>query len=313
MNNRYIVSIVIPVYNSEKYIRRCLNSIVKQTVKNYKVIIVDDGSTDNSFSICKEYADMYDNLECYSIKEAGVSKARNYGISKVKTKYIMFMDSDDVVSERFVEVLLKTIEDTKCNIAECRFKRISKMEQIDFCDDIIEYTVLDKENAIEKLTKNEYTHYVWNKIFKTAIFNGIRFIPGRYYEDIAIMYKLFERAERIAYVDAELYGYCINPDSITNTHDDKKREDILLCWIEQYEYFKEKHPQLMERCLEKISHYYLNAFDYAQRYDQRLRRINHYMIRYYSKIMKSNITKKNKVKITVAKMIPRVYILKNKN
>ena len=73
MNNRYIVSIVIPVYNSEKYIRRCLDSIVKQTVKNYKVIIVDDGSTDNSFSICKEYADMYDNLECYSINEAGVS------------------------------------------------------------------------------------------------------------------------------------------------------------------------------------------------------------------------------------------------
>lgn len=312
MNNKYIVSIVIPVYNSEKYIRRCLDSISKQTVTNYKVIIVDDGSKDNSLAICKEYADKYDNIDCYSIKEAGVSQARNYGISKVKTKYIMFMDSDDVVSDRFVEIMLKTIRDTKCNIAECSFRRIAESDNIEFNQKSGKYTILDKEQAIRQLTNNEHTHYVWNKIFRTAIFKGIRFIPGRYYEDIAIMYRLFERAEHIAYVEAELYGYCINPVSITNTHNDKKREDILLCWIEQYEYFKKRHPELTDRCIERISHYYLNAFDYAKKYNKRLKRINRYMNRYYDLIMNSDICKKDKMKVTIAKMMPRAYILKNK-
>ena len=312
MDKRISVSVVIPVYNNEKYIQRCLDSIVNQTVKDYKVIIVDDGSSDNSLAICKKYAQDYDNLECYSIKTAGVSNARNYGIERVDTEYIMFMDSDDVVSEHFVEIMLKTIIDAKCSIAECRYRRIGETDKYDFDNISEKYTKLSKKDAILKLTLNENTHYVWNKIFKTSVFEGVRFISNRYYEDIAIMYRLFENAEQIAYVEAELYGYCINPSSITSTHDDKKREDILLCWMEQYEYFKDRYPELEERCLDRIAHYYINAFDNTKEYNESLKHINGKITSYYKKIMKSNVKSKDKLKIKLAKNLPRIYVAKNR-
>lgn len=312
MSNKYLVSIVVPVHNVEKYIRRCLDSIIAQTFSNVKIIIVENGSTDSSPKICKSYANKYENIEYYKIDTVGISEARNYGITKVDTKYVMFVDSDDVVSNRFVEMLYNAIRVNNCDIAECDYVRFSHNEDVEFVESVSRQVVLKRKNAIKRLIANEHTDYLWNKIYRTKLFENLKFTPNRFYEDIAIMHYIFQRARKVVYIDAKLYGYYGNPTSITNTHSDKKREDVLLCWIERYEFCQKKYPNLRRRCLKKIFYYYINMFDYANVYNDNLKRANKYIRAYYKNRRYANLTKKDRLKILTARIAPRIYILKNK-
>lgn len=312
MNEKYLVSIVVPVHNVEKYITRCLDSIIAQTFDKVKIIIVENGSTDSSPEICKMYASKHEFIDYYIIQRVGISEARNFGISKVDTEYVMFIDSDDVVSDRFVEILYNAITKNKCDIVECDYVRFANNAQVEFDVNISRQLILNRKNAIRRLITNEHTDYLWNKIYKTKMLKDLKFIPNRFYEDIAIMHNVFQRAKKVMYIDAKLYGYYANPTSITNTHDDKKREDVLLCWIERYEFCKRKYPHLKKRCLKKIFYYYINIFDYGLVYNDNLKRANKYIKAYYNKRKYADLTKKDRLKILTARIAPRVYILKNK-
>lgn len=217
------ISIIVPVYNAEKYLVKCLDSLVNQTKKNIEIILVNDGSKDKSIDILNEYKEKYpDMITIISQENQGQSVARNSGIENATGKYIAFVDSDDYVSENMFEKLYeKAIEedfDVVASNVNCVYpdKNLEIHSGVDF-----ESTEMTKEEK-SKLLLNMYT-VVWNKIYKREIFENkeLWFEPGIWFEDVLFLYKLIPYIKSIANVEENLYQYIQRPNSVTYTYSDK--------------------------------------------------------------------------------------------
>ncbi len=204
------LSVIVPVYNTGKYLEKCLNSLVNQTLKNIEIIIVDDGSTDNSKSIIKKYSKKYDNITPYYLKNGGVSRARNYGIKKAKGKYITFLDSDDYID---------------LNLYEKMYSKTKNNPDVVECDYIWEYSdksVLDKyDNSINPMLAIRAV--VWNKIYNKNFLNntGVLFHEDVHFEDVEFCYELFLHQKTREYVDDAFVHYIQRKNSITDDKSDK--------------------------------------------------------------------------------------------
>lgn len=169
--NKKLVSVIVPIYNVADYLKECIDSIVKQTYTNIEIILVDDGSTDNSLNICKSYAD--GRICVYSKENGGQSSARNYGLDVAQGDYIVFVDSDDYIEENYVERLVLAISsDPSVDIAQCGYRKFGKVNQV--------YThtatIILGNDAFEDYLKNiTLTSLVWDKIYKKEIIGKLRF------------------------------------------------------------------------------------------------------------------------------------------
>ena len=227
------ISVIVPIYNVEKYLRRCLDSIINQTYKNLEIILVNDGSKDNSFEICKEYKNKDKRIVLIDQKNAGLSAARNSGIDIATGDYIGFVDSDDVLSTKMYEFLLKSIKESNSDISLCLFKSFNN--NIEF-DNNYNNIVLGKDGAIkELLIDRKIASHACDKLYKKELFNGIRFPKGKKYEDIPVIYKLFLKANNISFVDTELYGYFIREDSITGKYNIETNKDFIEAVNKRYD------------------------------------------------------------------------------
>lgn len=219
-----LISIVVPIYNTQDYLKECIESIINQTYKNLEIILVDDGSTDNSGKICDEFAENDNRIKAYHKKNGGFSDTRNYGISKATGKFIEFVDSDDMMSPKMVEILYDKITKSDADIALCSHFVLkgSKYKQDATDGKTINYTnmndvVINSQNddiiytgleaTKEFLLDDKIRAYVWNKMFKRSLFDEIRFDVGRVYEDQLITPKLFLKAKKVVYSDIPLYFY----------------------------------------------------------------------------------------------------------
>lgn len=241
----YKVSIVVPVYNIEKYIGRCLDTLVKQTLNDIEVIVVNDGSTDNSQKVIDDYAKKHSHIIKSFIKEnGGVSDARNYGIKKASAEYVGFVDGDDFVDVKMFEKLYKQAIKSKADIVVCDFYRDygTKLQKSNKLGDCENYDTSVKDEPKLLLASSVY---VWNKLFKRDLFikNNIFFPVGQCFEDSAIIYNLLFLANKISFVEEELYYYQLSRDgSITNTVNRrmfdviKSCENILKFYNKQNEY-----------------------------------------------------------------------------
>ena len=225
-----MVSVVIPVFNVQEYISQCLNSIISQTYKDIEIIVVDDGSTDNSLSICMEYKQKNNNIIVIHQDNKGLSKARNRGIAEAKGDYITFVDSDDYVSDIFVEMLVETITKTNTRIATTK-------SYVSFIDD--KDVIFDKkDSAVDRVTifeKNDFIKMMMLekictgapfKIYDRSIFEKYQF-PDGYYEDLAIMYRLCSDQEAISVLDMKLYAYRIRDNSIIRNKNIENKKAII--------------------------------------------------------------------------------------
>ena len=175
-----LISVVIPVYNVKPYLERCINSVVNQTYKNLEIILVDDGSTDGSDKICDDYSKKYKNIEVIHKKNGGLSDARNVGIENAHGQYIQFIDSDDYVNNKMIEILYNNLKNTNSDISVCRpysFSNVSEIKDYKIEENLVEYEGID-------ILKNMYNDYLvtvvaWNKLYKKSIFNKIRYPKGR--------------------------------------------------------------------------------------------------------------------------------------
>lgn len=211
------LSIVIPVYNVEKTLRRCIDSVIGQSYRDWQMILVDDASTDGSAKICDEYGQGNGHITVVHLKSnQGLSVARNTGIKKSRGEYITFLDSDDYIAENSLKKLMESLA-------------------IHPDYDILEYPVYmhfgGKRQEILRFYKKEYTDmteywlagkgyrhtYAWNKIYRRELFQGITFPPGKNFEDVWVLPKLLEKCHLIATTDVGLYYYCDNPKGITRT------------------------------------------------------------------------------------------------
>lgn len=235
-----IVSIVIPVFNVEKYLKQCLDSVTQGLPQNFEVILVDDGSTDSSLQICEEYSQKYNNVITYSKKNGGLSSARNYGLSKASGEWVWFIDSDDRIESTaliFLDVLFhKYAPDILI------FEYYTFNKSIPKVDNKFLYKKLSKNRAMNTLLEDNYSTFAWNKVFKKKLFENIKFPEGKNYEDLAIMYKLYDSAQNFFISKDKLYGYRQRASSITNTKNIKNIKDAAMARYKMLSFLKDKYP-----------------------------------------------------------------------
>ena len=236
-NKNKIVSIVIPVYNVEEYIEKCIISVLNQTYKNIEIIIVNDGSIDKSEEKIQKFVKEDKRIK-YIIKEnGGLSSARNKGIETATGDYICFIDSDDWVAGNYIECLLSRIEQDKSDISICNIKYVyqDNFEKIPGYHIDVNETINNK-TALQYLFKGKkYQNHAVNKLYKLNLFkdNNIKFPESRIYEDAFTMYKLLYKAKKISLCNEYLYFYLKTREgSILNTKFNKKRLDLLDAMVE---------------------------------------------------------------------------------
>ena len=211
------VSIIIPVYNSEKYFEECIKSVINQTYNNIEIILINDGSEDNSLSICEKYSKLDNRIKLINNKKLGVSSARNSGLSISTGKYVMFLDSDDYFSDDYVERMYKTIEKTKSDIVISGFRCFENNKE-----EIIQYSNEDKYLELDSIINDMVNTYYFNSISKTITKldiiknNNIEFdISLTYFEDYKFSFMVMKKCKKIFYISNCFYNYRINEDSST--------------------------------------------------------------------------------------------------
>lgn len=217
------VSVIVPVFNVEKYVGQCLESLINQTLKNIEIIIVNDGSTDKSLSICEEYARKDNRIRVYTKENGGLSSARNYGLQFVSSPYVGFVDSDDWVSENFYEVLYNSITVNDCDISATsaiRKHRNSQKYRFNYKQEVVCETLLDKI----KTANIPKCCYVWNKLYKTDLVKKNLLTENSYYEDVLWLPNVIKQANRMVFVPNGLYYYRANANSIVKTRQTEKKE-----------------------------------------------------------------------------------------
>ena len=223
----YKVSIIVPVYNVEKYIARCLDSIINQSYDNIEIIVVNDGSTDNSLDIIKKNYSSYNKVFIFNKTNGGLSSARNFGLKKISGDYVLFVDSDDWISQNCVELLMNEIETSKADIVEFGYELVfdnKKSDVITFAAQKIE----GNKNILEEFFYGtQITDIVCNKIYRKSLFDNVEFVEGRIHEDYMIMPKLLFSCKKISIIEESLYFYYQRDDSITQKPFSDKNFDRL--------------------------------------------------------------------------------------
>lgn len=239
-----LVSIVIPVYNSEAYLKRCVDSMIDQTYTNLEIILVDDGSTDTSSQMCDALKAQDNRITVIHKENGGLSSARNAGIDIARGEYIVFVDSDDFMDTRAVEKMLAKSHQYNAEIVICNryyyYEDGKKLLRYKIIDNDL---VMDSEEAIYEL--NSYKNFDMSahcKLFKRNLFSDIHFPLGKISEDFYIMYLLFDKAEKLVYMSEPLYFYLQRRGSIS------KRSELYYDFVDaayaQMIYIEEKYPNL---------------------------------------------------------------------
>lgn len=236
-----LISVIVPVYKTESYLARCINSIINQTYKNLEIILIDDGSPYQCGMICDEYAARDPRIKVIHQQNAGLSTARNAGLKIASGHYIGFVDSDDWIDADMFEILYKGASTFKAQIAICGFYYAGGRKHKEVREKDI--TLYNRRDALNNLLRDEtVTNHVWNKLFKKELFEGIYFPDGRNYEDRVVTYKLFEKAERIVFLNSSKYYYLRRDDSITGAWTVKSQMDKTILMYERYNDLIKRYP-----------------------------------------------------------------------
>lgn len=238
-NTKPEISIIIPVYNAECYLRRCMDSILSQTFENYEIILIDDGSIDESGKICDEYAAADSRIIVIHQKNQGQSVARNNGIQRARGEWIHFVDSDDFIHPQMLELLYKAVKDTSADMAVCRRVEDEKVPEsfFEYKDSTVSVFTNDESTFLSFFEEGQYYWTIWAKLIKKSIVFRNLFAPGKYYEDNAVVCKWIYDACRIAEVPDVLYFYQINPNGTTKGKISMKYFDFLWAMEEQIEFY----------------------------------------------------------------------------
>lgn len=217
--NKPLITVVIPIYNVEKYLKKCIESIIKQTYKNIEIILVNDGSTDNCPKICDEYAKKDKRIIVIHKKNGGVSEARNAGIDIAKGKYITFIDSDDYVAKEYIENLYVECEKNNTEVSLIGTRYLNKKGKVIFSSKVIQKTYTSEEAIKQLFLGKYYDSGVCGKMYKTTLLNNIRFNKDiKIGEDLDVFYKILLKCKNIRInTKLKMYNYIARIDSVTNS------------------------------------------------------------------------------------------------
>lgn len=308
MRNKPCISIIVPVYNVEKYLKKCITSILKQTFRDFELILVDDGSTDCSGKICDDFAKMDSRIFVIHKNNAGLSSARNIGISIARGNYLGFVDSDDYIATDMYEMLYKNLirEDADisvCGIYHCYAGRKSKVNEF-------YYKVLNVQEAIRFIFERKDADVsAWNKLYKKEIFHSVRYPEGKIYEDTYVIVRLFMLCRKIVFSSERKYYYCHRAGSITTKHFTKRNFALIEAYRENFLIIKKYFPEIKKIAAEKL--YYANfivldgmiASGCEKEYREEISKVVKFLKRHYKEMLYCNtFTIKRKISMLILKI-----------
>lgn len=262
-----LISIIIPIYNSERYLKRCLDSVVSQSLKEIEIICIDDYSMDKSVDIVEDFMKSDARVKLFKNKRnKGVSFCRNYGIKIANSDYIGFVDSDDSIDINMYKTMYELAKKDDSCMVICNFRVIDKFGIKDFKSFFKNQT---KELLFKNILSKELMPHPWNKIYKKKLFlkNKIKYLENRVYEDAEATHKLIYYANKISISEEVLYNYYINPNSITTSFDNKKIDDIFyvlestkkfLKYENIFEIYKKEYLNMIRICIDNVFYHLTN-------------------------------------------------------
>lgn len=313
---KILISVIVPVYNVEKYLEKCVNSILNQTYKNLEIILIDDGSPDGCPEMCDNLAKTDGRIKVIHKQNGGLSDARNVGIENATGKLISFVDSDDFLNTNYFETLYKNLTKTNSDISICSFVSVQENEIVDTTEfnscEVLTFTGMQK---LEQLySKDHHVEFVtaWGKLYKTSLFETIKYPKGKINEDEFVCHKLLDSASKVCYQPVKYYYYLQRENSIMHQHYTKKNLAVFDAYTDRFLLFKQKDTNLATNALYEylstiISRYY--KFDKGER--QTLLKIYN---EYYGKEKKyiKSLSKKRKLKLFLFKYFRIFYKFYNK-
>lgn len=243
-------SIIVPIYNVEKYLPRCIDSLINQNYKDIEILLINDGSTDNCRTICESYAVKDNRITVVNKKNGGLSSARNYGLDIATGDYIFFVDSDDYVEPTFCSKAIKAFYENNADIIVLGFNTVSeKLKATKHC---ASHTItLSKYQALRGLVEDGYINcFAWNKAYKASLFKDIRFPEGFTFEDVGTIHKLIIQSKGITVIPDVVYNYMVNSNSLSSKwwHSEKKIEDYFIQRNIQKKAILQEYKQLENLC-----------------------------------------------------------------
>lgn len=321
MNNK--ISVIIPIYNVEKYIHECIDSVRNQTYTNLEIILVDDGSTDSCATICDEYAKKDSRIRVIHKENGGLSDARNAGLEIATGKYIGYVDSDDYIALDMYEHLYNACEENEAEIAVCRFHTFT--DKIQLCENVVNRNKVYNSKGIllayiDESVEELITPSAWSKLYRRDCIQGLQFPKGKLCEDIVYTTKAFYNAKKVVYVDRELYFYRNRPGSIMTEksvinrrireeieqYEDRiaflkeKKEDklVALCCYELYKRMQLRYCDISKNGT-KLSEITTELLDKMQKYREVAKKV--------AKEQQYKISYKDRVKMSISLCSPKLY------
>lgn len=236
-----LISVIVPVYNVEKYVEKCLKSIMNQTYKNLEIIVINDGTLDNSLAICEKLAQKDSRIKVLSKKNGGLASARNYGLKHANGKYVGFVDSDDYIEPDMYQYLHELLISNNSQVAICNHNIVKNGKiTTSFLDDKV--VTYDSTTAFKLLLEDDKIHnFACDKLFLRQLFNNISFKKLTYHEDIATIFKTFYKAKFITVSNKPCYNYIMNSDSISHNLTPLKTYHSFLAYLEIHNFVLENY------------------------------------------------------------------------
>lgn len=312
------ISIIVPVYNVELQIRKCIKSLINQTYKNIEIILIDDESPDNCGKICDAFAKEDDRIKVIHKKNGGVCAARNSGLEVATGDYIGFIDPDDWATSDMFEYLLDNLKKYDADISCCRYFRVIPNKKI-YSNTDGELYIYNKEQAIEELVNNFTIRSVfWNKLFKKELFENLKFPVGMIYEGTYLVHKIFELANKIVYLPDPKYYYYKYEKSYVNTITVKNQCDYVCAHIERYNDLNKKYPKLKLKLISYIVKECVNLVEICYKKKREIKqnkeiimKINDFIKDNYNYILKmDNVNKITLIKLRCLKSLSAFSLFK---
>lgn len=243
-----LVSIIIPVYNVERYLERCIQSVLCQTYRNIEVLLINDGSRDSSGDLCDRLARQDERIRVIHQKNSGQAAARNSGLDAAAGEWICFVDSDDYIKENFVEYLLELISNSEVKMGFCKVVHkdfLNRKEETEELENILKY---ERKQTVKYILEGRrgFTVSVWRGIYHRTLFQEIRFMPGRLYEDLEILVRLGLAADGCVMGNKRNYCYCYREDNSSNTPIKKKIQDFFAVMDSLYAIVEDGNEWLLD-------------------------------------------------------------------
>lgn len=305
-----LISIIVPVYNAENYIERCVKSIQNQTYSHFELILVNDGSKDKSLEICEMIAKQDERIMILNRPNGGASAARNTGLDNMRGQYVVFADSDDYVSPSYLENLYLAAKQGRYDIVQCELESTNdidkKLEKVLFAK-----TDVEEVTKREALNDRKYKVCVWGKIYAAHIFENFHFKEGIIYEDDASYYIFVDRARKLAILNETLYFYYMSENSVMRNNKKDKSVAFMGIYEDRIQYFQERgEKELLEGTYDRFCLVLMLSLSTSYKNGNNIEDRPQWLVmfkKYYLLVMGAkSVSIKDKIMFSIFRACPRV-------